>query len=140
MLIILFGLLMTAFCLVLQTAAAMMAQRFVARANAREGGAARGHGEGFARIIVTLTLLMLGILVQMAAWAFLYRAIGLFSDFEEALYFSGTAFTSLGFGDVLIVTNARILAPIQAANGLMMFAIVTAILIGVIQREARRPN
>lgn len=133
------GLAMTALCLVLQAFAAWLSQRWAASAIREDGSLRRGRGQGFARIIVTLTLLMLGVLGQLAAWAVLYRWLDLFADFEEALYFSGVAFTSLGFGDLVIKTDQRLLAPIEAANGLMMFAIVTAVLINAIQRETRKP-
>jgi hypothetical protein len=133
---IVLGIAMTAFCLVLQATAAWFSQRWVERAVGADGSMRQGRGQGFARIIVTMTLLMIGVLAQLAAWATLYRALGLFEDFEEALYFSGVVFTSLGFGDTVIKTDQRLLAPIEAANGLMMFAIVTAVLIGAIQREA----
>jgi Ion channel len=38
-------------------------------------------------------------------------------------------FTSLGYGDVVLNGRMRLLAPLQAANGLMMFGITTAVFI-----------
>lgn len=127
------GLMMTAFCLLLQATAGWLSQVWLNR-NDRPDAQLRGNGRGFLHIITILTVLMLGVVAQMAAWAALYRGLDLFKDFEEALYFSGVVFTSLGFGDLVIKTEQRMLAPMEAANGLMMFAIVTAVLIGAIQR------
>jgi hypothetical protein len=136
---IVLGLMMTAFCLVLQATAAWFCQGWVVR-SVRDGSRLRGGGRGIARIIGVLIVLMIGVLGQMAAWAILYRVLGLFADFEEAVYFSGVVYTSLGFGDVVIGTEQRLLAPMEAASGLMMFAIVTAVLIAAIQRISGRSD
>ncbi|WP_246737506.1 potassium channel family protein [Nordella sp. HKS 07] len=50
------------------------------------------------------------------------------------MYFSGVTFTSLGYGDVVLDGQMRPLGPLQAANGLMMFGITTALFISVIQQ------
>ena len=65
-------------------------------------------------------------------------ALGQFGDFETALYFSGVTFTSLGFGDITLMGTARLLAPLQAANGLMMFGFSTAVLINALQESPSR--
>jgi hypothetical protein len=133
--VVLVGLLMTAFCLVLQVGALHMAQRYFAGAQQR---ATRRHLVlGLFRTSMVLVLLLLGTIIQMLVWAVLYRLIGLFESVEEALYFSGVTFTSLGYGDLVIKGHFRFLAPIEAATGLMMFAIVTAVLIAVIEQEAK---
>ena len=49
------------------------------------------------------------------------------------MYFSGVTFTSLGYGDVVLDGRMRLLAPLQAANGLMMFGITTALFIAAVQ-------
>ncbi|WP_245513499.1 MULTISPECIES: ion channel [unclassified Mesorhizobium] len=49
------------------------------------------------------------------------------------MYFSGVTFTSLGYGDVVLVGRMRLLAPLQAANGLMMFGVTTALFIAAVQ-------
>jgi Ion channel len=60
-------------------------------------------------------------------------ALGAFEDFETALYFSGLTFTSLGYGDVVLGGRVRLIAPLQAANGLMMFGITTGLFIAAFQ-------
>ncbi len=73
-------------------------------------------------------------------WAVLYRALGAFEDFETAVYFSGVTFTSLGYGDVVLTGRMRLLAPLQAANGLMMFGITTALFIAAVQQATAKWN
>ena len=70
---------------------------------------------------------MLGNIVQIAFWALLYTALGAFEGFETASYISGVTFTSPGHGDVVLHSRTRLLAPLQAANGLMMFSISTTL-------------
>ena len=84
-------------------------------------------------------------LAMIAFWALLYKGLGAFEGFETALYFSGVTFTSLGYGDVVLDGRMRLLAPLQAANGLMMFGITTAIFIAAVQHAiakwtARHPD
>ena len=87
----------------------------------------------FLQFSIMMIVLMLGNIVQVAFWAPLYRVLGAFEDFETALYFSGVTFTSLGYGDVVLTGRVRLLAPLQAANGLMMFGITTAVFIAAVQ-------
>ncbi|MDB5376462.1 MAG: hypothetical protein JWR00_908 [Rubritepida sp.] len=54
------------------------------------------------------------------------------------MYFSGVTFTSLGYGDVVLQGRTRLLAPLQAANGLMMFGITTALFIAAVQQATAK--
>jgi hypothetical protein len=79
-------------------------------------------------------------------WAFAFRALGIFVTMEAALYFSLVSFTTLGFGDVLLPQDWRLLAGMIAANGLLNIGLYTAILLEVMRqlrlsqvRAAREP-
>lgn len=76
---------------------------------------------------VTGTLAMIAVSVWI--WAFAFRLLGLFDTTEGALYFALTAFTTLGFGDVLLPAEWRLLGGMAAANGFLSFGLVTALLI-----------
>ncbi|MEL6479223.1 MAG: ion channel [Pseudomonadota bacterium] len=77
---------------------------------------------------VTLWL-MLAHTVGVWLWAVTFLAVGVFEGLEPALYFSGVAFTTLGFGDVLVGREWRLLSGLAAANGLLIFGISTAFLV-----------
>ena len=62
-------------------------------------------------------------------WAFTLLYLGSFTHLEEALYFSMVAFTSLGFGDLVLGTDWRILSGMLSANGLLLFGLNTAVLV-----------
>jgi len=43
------------------------------------------------------------------------------ADFESALYFATTSFTTLGYGDVVLDRHWRLFGAIEGANGLLLF-------------------
>jgi hypothetical protein len=124
-------------CLAIQAGALVLAARHVERA-AQPRHSARPGWVMFLQFAILLVVLMLGNVVQFAIWALLYRAFGAIDDIETALYFSGVTFTTLGYGDVLLTGRIRLLAPLEAANGVMMFGITTATFISVVQRAITR--
>ena len=73
-------------------------------------------------------------LLEVLAYTVAYLALNALSTFEEAFYFSMVTFTTLGYGDVLLDENWRLLASFQAANGIIMFGWTTAVVIYVVQR------
>lgn len=62
-------------------------------------------------------------------WALVLWGLGIFIHLETSVYFSLVAFTTLGFGDLLLPPEWRILAGMAAANGLLDFGLLTATLI-----------
>jgi len=72
--------------------------------------------------------------IEIWAYAGLYRALGEFSSFEEALYFSASTFTTVGFGDIVLDPTWRLLAAIESANGFILIGWSTAFLISVTAR------
>lgn len=71
-------------------------------------------------------------------WAGFFCLLGCFTTLEESLYFSMVAFTTLGFGDVTLPPEWRILSGMIAANGLVLFGLNTAFLIEVLHRTLVR--
>lgn len=88
----------------------------------------------FLALVRLMLLLATVAIAQMALWAGLYRVLGEFGSFEEALYFSGVTFTSLGYGDLTLSPASRLLAPIEALVGLLMLGISTALFSGALQQ------
>ncbi|MCU0911929.1 MAG: potassium channel family protein [Rhodobacteraceae bacterium] len=67
-------------------------------------------------------------------WALVFWAVGAFPTLEASLYFSLVSFTTLGFGDVLLPQDWRLLAGMIAANGLISIGLTTAILVEVLRQ------
>ena len=81
-------------------------------------------------LVASLVLIMFFAgLVESGIWALTYVAVGAFSGFDDALYFSTVTFTTLGYGDIVIHSSWRLLAGIEAANGTIMFGWTTALIV-----------
>ena len=78
-------------------------------------------------------------LLAIAVWAVVFLLCGEFPAFGPAYYHSAVNYTTLGYGDVLMTPSWRLLGPLEAANGALMFGVSTAIIFVVMQRliEAR---
>lgn len=137
MILLLVGLALMLLCLALQALAAAVGIRWFARVNARPLDR-HALWRSFYRVAGVMLAIALGIIAQIMVWAMLYSGAGVLPDFGTALYFSGVTFTSLGYGDVVLTGPVRLLAPVEAMTGLLMFAIATAVLIAVIQRLVNR--
>ncbi len=93
------------------------------------------HGLKIVMLLVMSVFWTMGIVtISVWIWAFAYYALGLFTTIEAAVYFSIVAFTTLGFGDVLLPHEWRLLSGLEAVNGLLMFGLLTAMLVEVIRR------
>jgi len=80
--------------------------------------------------------LFMAIVIEAGLWAMLYLLNPLITalpDLETAFYFSMVTYTTLGFGDVVLVGQWRTLASIQAANGVIIFGWTTALIFYFIQ-------
>src|SRR3954454_7580003 len=74
-----------------------------------------------ALLLVRVTwLLMLIHAAEISVWALFYRWQGCLPDAESAFYFSGVTYTTLGYGDVVLPPEWRLLAPLEALAGILM--------------------
>lgn len=73
-------------------------------------------------------------LVEVLVWAVTYLLLGAVESLQPAIYFSMVTFTTLGYGDITLHENWRLLSSFQAANGVIMFGWSTAIVIAAVQR------
>ena len=88
--------------------------------------------------IVCITLWLLAALsVAVWIWAAAYVGVGAFESLEPALYFSVVAFTTLGFGDITLPVEWRLLSGVSAANGLLLFGLSTAFLVEFLKQLSR---
>ena len=90
------------------------------------------------KLILVLCIAAVWIMAQMTAgvwaWALAMMALGVFDTLELAVYFSLVAFTTLGFGDVLLPVEWRLLGGMAAANGLLNIGLVTALLVEALRQ------
>lgn len=77
--------------------------------------------------------LFLGHVMQFATWALLFMYLGEFTEFETAFYHSTVNFTSLGYGDIVMSPEWRLLGGLEAANGVLMFGLSAGAILSMMQ-------
>ncbi len=96
----------------------------------RWGGATRWSR--MAVIGVLVSIMFAASVIEASLWAVTYIVVGAISGFEHALYFSMVTFTTLGYGDVVLEGQWRLLGAFEAANGIIMFGWTTALIVAVV--------
>jgi len=95
-------------------------------------------GEGFWKnvaIMIVVTLVMAAAhLVEIVLWAIVFRASSGISTFEKAFYFSAQNYTTLGYGDIVLSDRWRLLGPLEAINGVLLFGLSTAVMFAALSR------
>ncbi|GAB3110880.1 two pore domain potassium channel family protein [Aestuariicella hydrocarbonica] len=122
---IVIGLSMMAVCLLLQGVLVVQALRFYASRQSRL------HSAFLAGMRVTVGLmfiLIVGNVAQVFAWAMLFLWLGEFQQLSVAVYHSAVNFATLGYGDIVMSDENKLLGPLEALNGAMMIGVSTAAL------------
>jgi voltage-gated potassium channel len=70
---------------------------------------------------LVFTVLLASHLAQAGLWGVAYYAIGGFDDFATSLYFSLSSYTTVGYSDAVLPQHQRLLGPLEAATGVLMF-------------------
>tara|TARA_B110000503_G_C7115336_1_gene400094 strand:+ start:274 stop:714 length:441 start_codon:yes stop_codon:yes gene_type:complete len=89
-------------------------------------------------INAVMAVLVAGNLGQIAVWGLLFVWLGEFQSFSEAFYHSAVNFATLGYGDIVMSPAHRLLGPLEAINGVLMFGVSTATLMAALQDATKR--
>jgi voltage-gated potassium channel len=87
-----------------------------------------------AALVVRLTgavIVLHGVLILF--WASCYRRL-CFSSWESALYFSASSYATVGYGDVVLPSNWRMLGPLESIIGVLMCGISVSVLFATVTR------
>ena len=79
-------------------------------------------------------LLLAAHLAEIGLWALVLERCGEFSNFGAAYYHSAVNYTTLGDSAFAMSARWRLLAALEAGNGMLMFGVSTAAIFAVIQR------
>lgn len=81
-------------------------------------------------VVMTVVGIFLSHTLHIWLWAFFYlfNHVPPITHLEEAVYFSSVTFSTLGYGDIVLAPYWRIMAGIQAANGMILFGWSVAVL------------
>ena len=133
---VLIGLTVMAVCLTLQSLLVALAIRYYSRHEHLVSSAS--FGSTLIVIISVMTVLVIGNIAQVGLWAVLFQTLGEFQQFEAAFYHSAVNFSSLGYGDIVMSDEHKVLGPLEAINGVLMIGVSTAVLMAAFQDALRK--
>lgn len=82
----------------------------------------------------TAVALMVAHTLEMLVWTLTYAIVGATPDGSELLYFAFVNYTTLGYGDITPVPAWRLLGPMTAMNGILLFGWSTAVLFEALRK------
>lgn len=85
-------------------------------------------------MVAVVLWMLLGLTINTWSWAIVFMVLGALPTLENALYFSTVTFTTLGFGDIVLSPDWRVLSSMTAVNGLFIFGLNTAFLVQFVEK------
>jgi len=85
-------------------------------------------------MIPTVLVLMLTHAAEVLVWALGYLLVGAAPEGADRVYFAFVNYTTLGYGDVVPVERWRLIGPMTAMNGVLLFGWSTAVIFEVLRR------
>ena len=86
--------------------------------------------------IATVPVLMVAHFSEVLVWSLAYVIVGAAPAGADPVYFAFVNYTTLGYGDVTPVERWRLLGPMTAMNGVLLFGWSTAVIFEVLRRTA----
>ena len=87
--------------------------------------------------VATISVLMAAHACEVMVWSLAYVIVGAAPAGADPVYFAFVNYTTLGYGDVTPVERWRLLGPMTAMNGVLMFGWSTAVIFEVLRRVVR---
>jgi hypothetical protein len=103
------------------------------RRERRLGRAGRSFWSDFPIVVLAMLATLAAHLIEIALWAEVFVLCGEFPYFGTAYYHSAVNYTTLGYGDLVMTPHWRFLGPLEAANGMLLFGVSTAMVFALIQ-------
>ena len=85
-------------------------------------------------MVATAVALMVAHTLEVFVWALAYAIVGAAPAGSDLLYFAFVNYTTLGYGDITPVQVWRLIGPMTAMNGILMFGWSTAVLFEVLRK------
>jgi len=88
-------------------------------------------------MMAAVSVLMAAHLSEIAIWSLAYALVGAAPQGADRLYFAFVNYTTQGYGDVVPVERWRLLGPMTAMNGVLLFGWSTAVIFQVLWTTVR---
>ena len=89
-------------------------------------------------MVATVSVLMAAHMLEVLVWALAYAIVDAVPTGADLVYFALVNYTTLGYGDVTPMAGWRLLGPMTAMNGVLLFGWSTAIIFEVLRRALAR--
>ena len=123
-------------CLVIQSVVAFWSVRYYIR-RVQGGSSEQRLRNGLQPLLIAMVAMMLGTFVQVILWGVLFVWLGEFTELYEAVYHSAVNFASLGYGDIVMQKQWKLLGPLEAINGVLMLGMSAAALMAILQHMVK---
>ena len=90
-----------------------------------------------AAMVATVGILLVAHVAEVITWALAYAILDVVPPGSDVLYFAFVNYTTLGYGDVVPVVRWRLLGPMTAMNGVLLFGWSTAVIFEVLRQAMR---
>jgi Ion channel len=88
-------------------------------------------------MIATVSVLMAFHLAEIGVWSLGYALLDVVPPGADRFYFAFVNYATLGYGDIVPVPDRRLLGPMTAMNGVLLFGWSTAVIFEVLRRTLR---
>jgi polyferredoxin len=88
-------------------------------------------------MVATVAILLVAHIVEVIAWSLAYAILDATPAGADVLYFAFVNYTTLGYGDIVPVERWRLLGPMAAMNGVLLFGWSTAVIFEVLRQAMR---
>lgn len=83
-------------------------------------------------MMATVAVLMVAHTCEIVIWSGAYALVDVIPETDDRMYFAFVNYTTLGYGDILPATRWRLLGPMTAMNGVLLFGWSTAVIFEVL--------
>lgn len=87
-------------------------------------------------MIPTVSILMVTHALEIIVWSLAYSIVDAAPADANLVYFAFVNYTTLGYGDVVPVERWRLLGPMTAMNGVLLFGWSTAVIFEVLRKAS----
>jgi hypothetical protein len=85
-------------------------------------------------MVATVSVLMGAHSAEVMVWSLCYALTGAAPPGTDLVYFAFVNYTTLGYGDITPIETWRLLGPMPAMNGVLLFGWSTAVIFEVLRR------
>ena len=88
-------------------------------------------------MVAIVGVLLVAHVAEVLTWSLAYGMLEVVPPGADVLYFAFVNYTTLGYGDVVPVERWRLLGPMAAMNGVLLFGWSTAVIFEVLRQAMR---